>query len=142
MNGTMFSDDNGNDQAEKLVDDVLSNFNLVMGVSLVNSSADLLGGKVRPGYEKKFARQQALSTNMWGSWYSLLLSIAGKMDDYGEKVEFLTIWREDYKTILVPIFSESAIISLAVDSSVDSRAIVSKVKLFLKQSLPSEQATG
>jgi hypothetical protein len=63
------------------------------------------------------------------------------MDDYGEKVEFLTIWREGYKTILVPIFSESAIISLAVDSSVDSCAIVSKVKLFLKQSLSSEHAT-
>ena len=63
------------------------------------------------------------------------------MDNYGEKVEFLTIWREGYKTILVPIFSENAIISLAVDSSVDSRAIVTKVKSFLKESLPNELAT-
>jgi len=142
MNGSHLSGDDGNDRVEKLVNDVLSKFSQVMGVSLVNSDADLLGGKVRPGYEQKFARQQSLGTNMWGSWYSLLLSIAGKMDDYGEKVEFLTIWREGYKTILVPIFSESAIISLAVDSSVDSRAIVSKVKLFLKESLSSEQPTG
>ena len=142
MNGSLLNDDNGNDRAEKLVDAVLSKFSLVMGVSLVNSNADLLGGKVRPGYEQKFARQQSLGTNMWGSWYSLLLSIAGKMDDYGEKVEFLTIWREGYKTILVPIFSEGAIISLAVDSSVDSHAIVSKLKLFLKESLPSERAKG
>jgi hypothetical protein len=140
MNGSVFTDDNGNDRGEKIVDAVLSKFSLVMGVSLVNSKAVLLGGKVRPGYEKKFARQQSVPLNMWGSWYSLLLSIAGKMDDYGEKVEFLTIWRKDYKTILVPIFSESAIISLAVDSSVDSLAIVSKLKLFLKESLPSEQA--
>ena len=79
---------------------------------------------------------------MWGSWYSILLSIAGKMDDYGEKVEFLTIGRADYKTVLVPIFSESAIISLAVDSSVDSNFIVAKVKMFLEEYLQSEQAAG
>ena len=79
---------------------------------------------------------------MWGSWYSLLLSIAGKMDDYGEKVEFLTIWREDYKTILVPIFSDRAIISLAMDSDVESRAIVVKLKQFLKESLPRKPAMG
>jgi hypothetical protein len=142
MNGSFFSGRSRKDRAEKLVDAVLSKFNLVMGVSLVNSKAELLGGKIRPGYEKKFARQQSLDTDMWGSWYSLLLSIAGKMDDYGEKVEFLTIWREGYKTILVPIFSENAIISLAVDSSVDSHAIVTKVKSFLKESLRNELATG
>jgi hypothetical protein len=142
MSGSLFSGENGKDRAAKVVDAVLSKFNLVMGVSLVNSDADLLGGKIRPGYEKKFARQQSLGTNMWGSWYSLLLSIAGKMDNYGEKVQFLTIWREGYKTILIPIFSENAIISLAIDSSVDSLAIVTKVKQFLKESLPVEQATG
>jgi hypothetical protein len=142
LDGPLVNGDDIKYHADSIVDGILSKFNLIMGVSLVNSSAELLGGKIRPGCEKKFSRQQTVPSTMWGSWYSLLLSIAGKMDDYGEKVEFLTIWREDYKTILVPIFSERAIVSLAIDSDVDSRAVVFKVKQFLKESLPREPAMG
>ena len=68
MNGSFFSGRNRKDRGGKLVDAVLTKFNLVMGVSLVNSKAELLGGKIRPGYEKKFARQRSHGTSMWGSW--------------------------------------------------------------------------
>jgi len=105
----------------------------VTASSIVNSAGELQGGMVRPGYEKQFFSHMKFSKNMWGTWFSILLSVAGKMDEYGQKVEYLTIGRADYKTILVPIFPENEIISVTVDPTVDSAAIASKVRLFVKK---------
>src|ERR1700730_9846709 len=98
---------------------------------MVNAKGDLLGGMVRPGYEQSFESHNKISTTMWGTWFSILLSVAGKMDEYGQTVEYLAIGRAEYKTILIPIFPENSIVTVTVDPSVNSGSIASKVRSFV-----------
>ncbi len=69
---------------------------------------------------------------MWGTWFSILLSVAGKMDEYGQSVLYLTIGRAEYKTILIPILPEKWIVSVTVDPMVDSGSMASKVGSFVR----------
>jgi hypothetical protein len=104
----------------------------VTASSIVNSTGELRGGMVRPGYEQRFASHNKISKTMWGTWFSILLSVAGKMDEYGQSVEYITIGRADYKTILIPIFPEKSIVTVTVDPTVDSNTIASKVRSFVR----------
>ena len=70
----------------KLIDAILAKFEIVTASSIVNSSGELQGGMIRPGYEERFKSHGNVSKTMWGTWFSILLSVAGKMDEYGQKV--------------------------------------------------------
>jgi hypothetical protein len=120
-------------EQSKLIDAIIAKFDLVTASSIVNSTGELQGGMVRPGYEQRFASHNKISKTMWGTWFSILLSVAGKMDEYGQSVEYLTIGRAEYKTILIPIFPENWIITVTVDPTVDSNSIASKVRSFVRE---------
>ena len=117
----------------KLIDAIIAKFEVVTASSIVNSTGELQGGVVRPGYEQRFMHHNKISRNMWGTWFSILLSVAGKMDEYGQTVEYLTIGRAEYKTVLIPILPENSIVTVTVDPLVDSGAIASKVRAFVKE---------
>jgi hypothetical protein len=117
----------------KLIDAILAKFDVVTASSIVNSTGEMQGGMVRAGYEKKFESHNKISQTMWGTWFSILLSVAGKMDEYGQSVEYLTIGRAEYKTVLIPILPENSIITVTVDPTVDSGAIASKVEAFVRE---------
>jgi hypothetical protein len=116
----------------KLIDAILAKFEIVTASSIVNSSGELQGGMIRPGYEERFKSHGNVSKTMWGTWFSILLSVAGKMDEYGQKIQYLTIGRAEYKTVLIPI-SENWIVSVTVDPMVDSGSIASSVRSFARE---------
>ena len=120
-------------EKSKLVDAILAKFSVVTASSIVNSKGELEAGTVRSGYEDMFDPHRRVSKTMWGTWFSILLSVAGKMDEYGQKVEYLTIGRSNYKAILIPIFPENSIITVTVDPTVDSGAIAGKVRSFVSK---------
>ncbi len=120
-------------QKTRLIDAILAKFEVVTASSIVNSTGELQGGMVRPGYEQRFMNHNKISRTMWGTWFSILLSVAGKMDEYGQTVEYLTIGRAEYKTVLIPILPENSIITVTVDPLVNSGAIASKVRGFVKE---------
>jgi len=119
-------------EQSKLIDAILEKFEIVTASSIVNSAGELQGGMVRPGYEKRFEEHNKVSKTMWGTWFSILLSVAGKMDEYGQSVLYLTIGRAEYKTILIPILPEKWIVSVTVDPMVDSGSMASKVGSFVR----------
>ncbi|MFI5420205.1 MAG: hypothetical protein ACHQ1H_04500 [Nitrososphaerales archaeon] len=120
-------------EKSKLIDAILAKFEIVTASSIVNSKGELQGGRVRSGYEQRFMHHNKISSTMWGTWFSILLSVAGKMDEYGQTVEYLTIGREQYKTVLIPILPENSIITVTVDPMVDSASIATKVRSFVKE---------
>jgi len=120
-------------EKSKLIDAILAKFNVVTASSIVNSQGELQAGIVRSGYEEMFDPHRRVSRSMWGTWFSILLSVAGKMDEYGQKVQYLTIGRSNYKAILIPIFPENSIITVTVDPTVDSAAIAEKVRSFVRE---------
>lgn len=117
----------------RLIDAILAKFEVVTASSIVNSLGELQGGMVRPGFEQRFINHNKISKTMWGTWFSILLSVAEKMDEFGQTVEYLTIGRAQYKTVLIPILPEKSIVTITVDPLVNSGAIASKVRAFVEE---------